>query len=185
VGWRGLGCLRIIASAMTGRGGHPTMIATPIVQRTRVEPGWLDYNRHMNEAFYLLVVSRASDLLLDLAGLDAAYRAATGCSVYTVETHLGYHREVHEADRLRAEVRLLGFDAKRLHIWSELFREDDPAPAFSAEMLCLHVDTGGPASRPFPTAIAARLGQIAEAHRRLGWPERAGRAIRAPSGASA
>lgn len=160
-----------------------------LVYRATVEPAWLDYNGHMNEAFYLLVFSRATDLLLDAVGLDQAYRDRARRSVYTAETHIRYLAEVGLGAPLRVTVRLLGFDAKRLHLWAEMFRagamrEGDRAASApgtllaTAEMLALHVDTGVPAACPFPPEVAARLAALHEQHAALPRPAAAGRAIR-------
>ena len=50
---------------------------SPAPYRTRVDAQWIDYNGHMRDAFYSLVISLATDDLMDQLGMDAAYRAAT------------------------------------------------------------------------------------------------------------
>jgi acyl-CoA thioester hydrolase len=146
--------------------------------RTRVEKEWLDYNGHMNEAFYLLAFSRATDVLLDAIGIDAGYREEMHCSVYTVETHICYLEEVGFGAPLRVQVRLLGHDAKRLHVWSEMLREDLRTVLSTAEMVMIHVDASIPSAAPFPRETAERVEVLWAAQRHLPWPERAGRSIR-------
>ncbi|MCV2869292.1 hypothetical protein OEW28_11720 [Defluviimonas sp. WL0002] len=50
--------------------------------RTSVRPEWIDYNGHMQDAYYGLVFSHAVDAFQDEVGFDAAYRKATGCTTY-------------------------------------------------------------------------------------------------------
>uniref|UniRef100_UPI0018E587F0 thioesterase family protein n=1 Tax=Nocardiopsis sp. TNDT3 TaxID=2249354 RepID=UPI0018E587F0 len=60
----------------------------------RLRPEWIDYNGHLSEAYYVLVFGFATDALMDRVGLDAAYRERSGRSLYTVEAHVRYLREV-------------------------------------------------------------------------------------------
>lgn len=142
-----------------------------------VLPEWVDYNGHMNEAYYVLVFSNATDAFMDLAGMDAAYRAAANASVYTLETHVLYLREAKEGEALRVDTQLLGFDSRRFRLFHTLYHAADGARLATGEHMLLHVDMGGPRAAPFPPAIAQRLAAIAESHASLPTPEEAGRAI--------
>ena len=92
------------------------------VYGTAVLPEWIDYNGHLRDAYYGLIFSQSTDALMDRIGLDAAYRARTGCTLYTVEMHLHYLQEVKAADTTRVLLRILGLDAKRIHVALELTR---------------------------------------------------------------
>ena len=61
-----------------------------------VHPEWVDYNHHLNDAYYLVVFSYATEGLMAEIGMDAAGRAATGQTIYTLEVHLNYILEVRE-----------------------------------------------------------------------------------------
>ena len=107
------------------------MPAEPIY-RTPIDPQWIDYNGHLRDAYYGLILSLATDSLMDRLGMDAAYRAHTRCTLYTVEMHIHYLREVHEGDVVIVNVAILGSDAKRIHAALELAREGEAGPAASA-----------------------------------------------------
>ena len=100
--------------------------------RQVVPPEWIDYNGHMSEGYYSLAFGFATDAMMDATGLDAAYREATGCSLYTVEAHLRYLRDVAEGARLAVRTRVLGVHGKKAHFTHELYVVDgaaaDPAP---------------------------------------------------------
>jgi len=83
---------------------------------TVIRPDWIDYNGHMQDAFYGLVFSYAVDALQDDVGFDAAYRAATGCTIYLLEGHTHFLREVKEGAKVQVESRVVGLDAKRFHL---------------------------------------------------------------------
>ena len=155
------------------------MEAAPLqLHRATVLPAWVDYNGHMNEAFYLHVFCQASDAFIDHIGLDDATRRATRSSAYTAEAHLMYLQEVHEGDRLLVTTQLLRHDAKRAQLFHAMIREADGVLAATNELMLLHVDkSGAPRAAPFRPEILARLEAIAASHAGLPAPRHAGRTI--------
>jgi acyl-CoA thioester hydrolase len=139
---------------------------------------WTDYNHHLTESAYLLIMGESSDAFFRFLGVDDAYRAA-GHSLYTVETHLRNLREAREGERLSLTIQVLGTDAKRLHILHEMYRAAGGLIA-TAEQLLLHVETRAGQVAPFPAPIAARLREIRAAHAVLPVPGYVGRSIRIP-----
>jgi acyl-CoA thioester hydrolase len=107
-------------------------------------------------------VSLASDALMDRVGLDAAYRARTGCTLYTLEMHLHYLHEVHRSDTVIVSVRIEGADHKRIHATFEMRRSGDPVLAASAEVMLLHVQQASDkvAAAPFPPPVSAALAEL-------------------------
>lgn len=107
----------------------------------QVLPEWIDYNGHMNIAFYVLAFSHAVDAMLDLLGMDAAYRHAMKRSVFTTEAHICYLHELREAEALSITMKLLGYDEKRLHAFFSLHKSDTGLLAATSEHMFLNVDT--------------------------------------------
>jgi acyl-CoA thioester hydrolase len=152
--------------------------AAPLVlHRASVLPEWVDYNGHMNEAYYVLVFGHATDAFYDYIGLDDAARRANARSVYTLEAHINYLNEAHRGDRLSIATQLLAHDAKRLHLYHAMRRDTDDSLLASIELMLLHVDMSGPRAAAFDAATAATVAAIAADHAGLGKPERVGRVI--------
>ena len=121
-----------------------------------VLPEWIDYNGHMQDAYYGLVFSFAADSFQDEVGFDAAYRKATGCTIYLLEDHKHFLREVKEGEAVLVETRVLACDAKRFHLHMQMLRGEDVAAV--AEMMELHVrQDPQPQAAPIPHEILARL----------------------------
>ena len=137
------------------------MAGIPLYQ-TAILPEWIDYNGHLRDAYYGLIVSHAVDALMDRVGLDAAYRQRTGCTLYTLEMHIHFLHEVKQADMVMVTLRIPGADAKRIHAAFELLRAGENGVAASAEAMLLHVRQQGESVRstPFPPAIAAAITQL-------------------------
>nr|WP_206442238.1 thioesterase family protein [Streptomyces boncukensis] len=138
--------------------------------RETVRPEWIDYNGHLSEAYYVLVFGHATDALMDATGLDAAYRTATGCSLYTVESHVRYLREVADGAGLTVRTRILSAAARKVRFTHEMYTGDDEGPVATIELLGVHVGAGG--AVPLPEQVRARLDALAEPA-----PEWAGRSV--------
>ena len=151
--------------------------AAPPTYRAEVRPEWLDYNGHLNEAYYLLVFSHATDLLLDLIGMGDADRRRERVSVFTLETHLRYLREVRGGETVEVEVRVLDLDAKRAHLFCAMRRAGEVETAATAEMLWLHVDTLTRRGAPFRAEVWARLEAFRAREAGRPRPEGAGRSV--------
>lgn len=153
------------------------MPPSPFVSRVmEVEKDWIDYNGHMNMAYYNVLFDRCSDEAFELMGMGPAYARTRQLTVYTAEVHVCYVRELHLGDRVTATFHLLDYDDKCLRHYQELFHVDGWLAA-TCEVLTLHIDMGGPKVAPFPPDILARIEALRAAHAELPTPERAGRAI--------
>ena len=144
----------------------------------RVVPEWVDYNGHLNDAYYALIFSQSGDKLLDYIGLDAAVRAETQRTIYTTSLIIHYLREVKLDEDVRVFIRLLEFDAKRLRLWFELRRASGDVAALS-EQVYLSIDKSGaePKATRFSDAVLAKAGAMFEAQKHLPLPARAGKGI--------
>lgn len=139
-------------------------MASERLYRTALQPEWIDYNGHLRDAYYGLIVSYAVDELMDRIGIDAAYRERTRNTLYTVEMHVHFMREVKKDDFVVVNVRLLASDQKRIHAAFDVIREGDGAVAASVEQMLLHVHQGDTVTTtPFPPDVTGALSQLAAA----------------------
>jgi len=122
---------------------------------TTVLAEWIDYNGHMRDSNYGLIFSLAVDAMQDEVGFDAAYRNETGCTIYLLEDHKYYLREVKEGARLRIETRVMGCDAKRFHLYLQMF--DGDILAAVGEFMEVHVS-----QHPIPRAVAMPMSILAK-----------------------
>ncbi len=145
-----------------------------VAAQMTVLPGWIDCNGHMTESRYLFACSETTDAFLRLIGADIAY-VGTGFSYYTAETHIMHLGEAKLGDVLTGTVHVLMADAKRLHIFVRLMR--DEAVVATLEQMLLHVDMAAGKTVAAPDAIMARVMPIAHAHAGLERPAAAGRGV--------
>jgi acyl-CoA thioester hydrolase len=138
------------------------VVAAPLsLHRAKVRKEWVDYNGHLNDAYYMVIFSQATDAFMDHIGMDDAARRATKTSLFTLEGHINYLLEVKEGEEVEIRTRLVRHDGKRLQLYHEMFRPDVAEPVAAAEFMLLNVDTAdGAKSAPFRPEIAAKLQAI-------------------------
>jgi acyl-CoA thioester hydrolase len=152
--------------------------AAPFVSSVmRVEPGWIDYNGHLNMAYYNVLFDRAVDEVYEVLGLGLAYVEREKCSTFTAEVHVRYLRELLVDAPVRVTFRLLGYDAKRLHYFEELHHAEEGWLSATSENLALNVDIIAKKVAAFPAAVMTRLAGMKAAHDRLPLPDGVGRRI--------
>src|ERR1700736_1647015 len=78
-----------------------------------VDPAWIDYNGHLNMAYYNVLFDRAVDEAFALVGIGPEYVKRRNCSFFTAEVHVRYLRELRAGDPVRVTVQLLDIAAQR------------------------------------------------------------------------
>ncbi len=147
------------------------------LHREAVQPAWIDYNGHMNVAYYVLAFDHATDALFDFLQVGETYRRATGCSFFAVRQNIDYVQEVHAGEMLSFETHFLGCDGKRLHFHHAMYHLQKGYLAATTELLALHVNLAARRAAPIPEDARARAGDLAEAHAILPEPEGLARKI--------
>lgn len=67
---------------------EPVFFAPFVSSVMRVEPQWIDYNGHLNMAYYNVLFDRAADEAYALAGIGETYLKKRLHSTFTVEVHV-------------------------------------------------------------------------------------------------
>jgi acyl-CoA thioester hydrolase len=166
---------------MAEKSEAPVVFFAPFVSSAmRVEPQWIDYNNHLNVAYYSLLFDRAVDECFALLGIGEDYVRARKASLFTAEAHIGYRRELSLGESVRMTLQLLDFDEKRLHYFMEMRHAQDGWLAAPSENMSLHVDMRQRKVAAFPEDVLATLSLMKAAHSRLAFPEGAGRRIVMP-----
>ena len=107
--------------------------------KINVQEEWIDYNNHMQDAYYGLAFSYAVDHFQDAVGFDEDYRSRTGCTIFVVEDHKFYLNEVKLRSELVIKTTLLDADKKKFILQSQMLVNDKKVA--TSEMLQAHVKT--------------------------------------------
>ena len=158
----------------------PVFSAPFVSSVMRVEPQWIDYNGHLNMAYYNVLFDRAVDEVYELLGLGPDYLERHRHSTMVAEMHVRYLRELHEDDPVRVTVQLLDCDAKRVQLFEQLLHATENWVSATCETMTLHVDMAAKKVAPFSDGVMRLLERMKSAHADLPRPEGAGRSIAMP-----
>jgi acyl-CoA thioester hydrolase len=159
---------------------EPAFFAPFVSSVMEVDKAWIDYNGHLNMAYYNVLFDRAVDEAYELLGCGLGYLETTRHSTFTAEAHIRYLRELHAGAPVRITFQLLDFDTKRMHYFEQLFHAGEGWLSATSENMVLHVDMNAKKTAPFPQTLAARLQRMKDAHARLPMPDGVGRRIAMP-----
>jgi acyl-CoA thioester hydrolase len=157
------------------------MTQSPIVCPTQtVIEDWIDYNGHLNMAFYNVIFDRGVDHVYDMLGIGADYARSGKGSCFTMEVHLHYLSELSLDDEVEVHLQLLDYDAKRIHFFEQLYHRGEGYLAATSEQIGMHVDMQTRRSAPFPDAVTKKLKLMKQAHAKLEVPRQVGHVIAIP-----
>ena len=153
------------------------LLPTPLLATT-VDRNWIDYNGHMNDAWYAHVFSRSVDRIMVAIGLDQDERTRASLTIYTLTMTIHYLREVHAGEALSTTGRILEHDDKRVRLWLTMRRRDGEIVALSEQtLLCVDQSGEKPRAAPFLPEQIARIRAFHAADAHLPLPKQAGRGI--------
>jgi acyl-CoA thioester hydrolase len=145
-----------------------------------VRPEWIDYNGHLNMAYYNVLFDKGVDEAFAVFGMGPDYVRTYQASFFTLEAHVTYLREIHEGDAVRVTFQLLDYDAKRTHFVQQLIHDAEGFVSATSEQMSLHVDMASKRSTPYPADVFAHIRAMHEAHAHLPCPPQVGHVIGIP-----
>jgi acyl-CoA thioester hydrolase len=148
-----------------------------LLHNETVQPEWIDYNGHMNLAYYVLIFDHATDAFLDYIGMTEQFRNSQQSSTFAAELHVTYEQEIGVGDEVNVTTQLLGFDEKRIHYFHHMYNKLDGKLVATNELMSLYMDMKQRRVGVMPMPIQEKLGDIQKAHSVLARPEQASRVI--------
>jgi acyl-CoA thioester hydrolase len=148
--------------------------------RAEVLAEWVDWNGHMNLAFYVTAFDQASGAFMRNIGLGRNYVDNKLGMTFVLETHVTYDREMKGGAPMRFTTQLLACDAKRVHLFHEMFHADEGYLAATNESIIMNIDYTSRRSAPWPSQVTERLDAVWEAHKHLPKPAKSGRVMGLP-----
>jgi len=150
--------------------------AAPIRTHTRrVPPEWIDYNGHMNVAYYTMAFDQAYDEVLnERIGVGESLVRSSNMGPMVVQGQTHYLGELVEGEAFFCEFLLLDADPKRMHVFMTMIDAETGQVAATYETLTLNVDLETRRTAPYPDWAHDRLQRLRALHATLPRPELAG-----------
>jgi acyl-CoA thioester hydrolase len=155
-----------------------TFEARPLRSGTRhVLPEWIDYNGHMNVAYYMLAIDQSLDDIFDRLGMGLALVQQRRMGPMALVNQIHYLDELLEGQAFTCDLQVLDADHKRMHYFVTMHHLAKGTVAATFEGLSINVDLEARRSTPYPEEIRARLQALRQAHAGLPRPPQIGARI--------
>ena len=112
-----------------------------LLTKTKIVKDWVDYNGHMNVAYYVLIFDQyGSEVLLTRFKMGEGSAKNTKKSTMVVESHITYNQEVKEGDEVDINLIYCDHDKKRIFYKLEMLHSEKKYIVSTYETLSLYVD---------------------------------------------
>ncbi len=108
----------------------------------KVTKDWVDYNGHMNMAYYVLIFDQAWEVALEKFKMGESAAKSEQRSTMVVETNTKYINEVKENEEVDINLIYFDHDKKRLHLKMEMNEKKTNKLSASMEWISLYIDLG-------------------------------------------
>ena len=105
-----------------------------------IKKNWVDYNNHMNMAYYVLIFDEAWEVALEKFKMGASAAKNLNRSTMVVETNTKYLNEVKEGEIVDINLTYFDHDKKRLHLKMEMIAKETKKISASMEWISLYID---------------------------------------------
>ena len=101
---------------------------------------WVDYNNHLNMAYYILIFDEACEVILKKFKMGADSAENEKRSTMVIETNTKYINEVKEGEEVDIMLTFFDHDKKRLHLSLKMIEKKTKKISASIEWLSLYVN---------------------------------------------
>jgi acyl-CoA thioester hydrolase len=143
----------------------------------KVLPEWIDYNGHLNIAFYLRLFDLGFDATYERFGFLPDVTRDRNASGFAAELHMTFQRELMVDDEVRVTSQLLAFSDKRINMFQMLYHAESGELSATCEWMSLYIDMTKRRVAEIPALLQERLGKVLAVHSKLPKPHEAGRGI--------
>ena len=111
-----------------------------LLKNFEVKKEWVDYNNHMNMAYYVLVFDQAWEVALEKFKMGGTAAKNLNRSTMVVETNTKYLSEVKGGEMVNVNLTYFDHDKKRLHLKMEMIARETKKISASMEWISLYID---------------------------------------------
>ncbi len=160
--------------------GHDGPYSAPITTPAREVPkDWIDYNGHMNVAYYAMAFDQSVDVLMDdHLGLGEAHAERAQQGPYVLQSHMHYLGELLAGDRFEVTILLVDCDTKRMHLMMEMRQAESRVISATCEQILINVDLTARRAAPYPEWTQSRLNRMLSDHANAPRPVQMGQPLR-------
>ena len=111
-----------------------------LLKNFSIKQEWVDYNDHMNMAYYVLIFDQALEVALEKFNMGESAAKDLNRSTMVVETNTKYLSEVKQGEEIDINMTYFDHDKKRLHIKMEMIEKSKKKISATIEWISLYID---------------------------------------------
>ena len=137
-------------------------------KKHKVKKAWMDYNGHMNVAYYTVVFDQAIDEFLEKAiGVGPSFIKEVKQGSYALQTQYRYLRELLLENTVYVSIFVADFTEKNMHLMCQMLDAQDHKICATCETIMVNVDLKHRKSCKYPQAAYEKISALHSASKEL------------------
>ena len=159
--------------------GYDGPYDTPIIlPEKQVIEDWIDYNGHMNVAFYTLAFDKSLDVFLeDTLGVGETHALENKQGPFVLQAHYHYLNEMSLDEKFNVRLLVVDCDEKRMHLCLDIFSQNKDKVIAVAEKVLINVNLKIRKTENYPSWAYKRLLKLKNTHKNGSFPTVLGKEI--------
>ena len=147
-------------------------------RKQQVLPEWIDYNGHMNVAYYTLAFDKSLDFFFeDVLGIGPTYVSKMSKGPFALKASYHYFNELLVREEFYVDLSVVDFDSKKVHICGEMKKSLSGELSAVFETVLMNVDLNKRKSIEYPNNILEIFEKLKAAMKTESLPNTIGKAI--------
>ena len=115
---------------------------------------WIDYNGHMNVAYYTLAFDKALDFFFeDVLNIGPSFVEKNKEGPFALKASYNYFSELLESESFFVDISVLDFDAKRVHVFGEMRKDKSLELSAVFETVLMNMDLSARKVKQYPDRV--------------------------------
>ena len=125
-------------------------------RKQQVLPEWIDYNGHMNVAYYTLAFDKSLDFFFeDILGIGPTYVSKMSKGPFALKASYHYFSELLVEEEFYVDLSVVDFDSKKVHVCGEMKKSLSGELSAVFETVLMNVDLIKRKSIEYPKDVLA------------------------------
>ncbi len=130
-------------------------------KRRRVKKSWIDYNGHMNVAYYTFAFDEAIDEFLEkIVGVGPSFIRELKQGSYALQTQYRYLNELFVGDPFFIMIFVADFTRKQMHLMAQMISSANQEVCATCETVMVNVDLQKRRSCEYPQAALENISKL-------------------------
>ena len=140
---------------MTHQNKTDKTLSSPYKTRNqKVLPEWIDYNGHMNVAYYTFAFDKALDFFFeDVLGIGPSFVEKNKEGPFALKASYNYFSELLEEEIFFVDISILDFDSKRVHVFGEMRKDKSLELSAVFETVLMNMDLSARTVKQYPDRV--------------------------------